>query len=51
VIAETLMLSYYVNTLRRQSEEQALQRRVGELEAENRKLNRRLRRAKLILDI
>ena len=35
----------------RKSEEQALQRRNAELERENRKLNRRLQRAELILDI
>jgi len=35
----------------RKSEDQALQRRNAELERENRKLNRRLQRAELILDI
>lgn len=35
----------------RKSEGQALQRRNAELERENRKLNRRLQRAELILDI
>lgn len=35
----------------RKSQDQALQRRNAELERENRKLNRRLQRAELILDI
>ncbi len=35
----------------RKSEEHALERRNAELERENRKLNRRLQRAELILDI
>ncbi len=35
----------------RKSQDQALQRRNAELEHENRKLNRRLQRAELILDI
>ena len=42
-------------TLRKRSSQksdaQALQRRNAELEVENRKLNRRLQRAELILDI
>jgi len=44
-----------VATLRKRSSQksdaQALQRRNAELEVENRKLNRRLQRAELILDI
>jgi len=35
----------------RKAEDEALRRRNGELERENRKLNRRLERAELILDI
>ena len=36
---------------KRKAEDQASQRRIAELERENRKLTRRLERAELILDI